>query len=136
MSVEKYGTFITLQADGDTLILPYAGDDSGKQIVATMVNQARTADGIVRGEVIATAPKHELKWRVLTPEKWSEILTFFNKHFYFEATYTDMITNSTVTKTMYVGDRSAQPFLIDTVSGKPRYYLDCQANIIGIGETV
>ena len=136
MAVERYGNFITLQADGDTLILPYAGDNSGTQTIATMVNQARTADGIVRGEVIATAPKHELKWRVLSPEKWSEILTFFDKHFYFNATYTDMVTNRTVTKTFYVGDRSANPFLIDQASGKPRYYLDCQANIIGIGDVV
>ena len=136
MAVERTGNFITLTAGGDTLKLPFAAYESGKQIISTMVDQARTADGIVRGEVIATAPKHELKWRVLSPEKWSEILTFFDKHFYFNATYTDMVTNSTVTKTFYVGDRSANPFIIDTASGKPRYYLDCQANIIGIGDVV
>ena len=136
MSVEKYGTFITLQAGGDTLILPFAGDDSGKQTIATMVNQARTADGVVRGEVIATAPKLELKWRVLTPETWSQILTFFDKHFYFNATYMDMVTNRIITKSFYVGDRSANPFIVDSSDGKPRYYLDCQANIIGIGDVV
>ena len=136
MPIERNGQFITLSQDGDSIQIPFAAYESGKQTIATMVDQARTADGIVRGEVIATAPKHELKWRVLTPEKWSEILTFFDKHFYFNATYTDMVTNRTVTKTFYVGDRSANPFIIDTVSGKPRYYLDCQANIIGIGDVV
>ena len=99
-------------------------------------NQARTADGIVRGSVIAKANKIELKWAVLTPEVWANICTFFDKHFYFNATYYDMQTNSMQTKTMYVGDRSAQPFKMDSVTGKPLYYLDCQANIIGVGETL
>jgi hypothetical protein len=40
------------------------------------------------------------------------------------------------TKTMYVGDRSAQPFLMDGITGKPKYYLNCEANIIGVGETL
>ena len=135
MAVERYGNFITLQADGDTLILPYAGDNSGTQTIATMVNQARTADGIVRGEVIAVANKIEMTWRVLTPETWSSICSFFQRHFYFNATYWDMQTNSLQTKTFYVGDRSAMPFMIDSISGKPKYYLDCKANIIGIGES-
>ena len=136
MSVERYGTFVTLSAGGDTLQLPYVGYDSGKQTEATMVDQARTADGIVRGSVIATATKLEMKWKVLSPAVWSEICTFFKNHFYFDATYFDMVTKSMVTKTFYVGDRSANPFIVDDISGEPTYFMDCQANIIGIGETV
>ena len=136
MSVERYGTFVTLSAGGDTLQLPYVGYDSGKQTEATMVDQARTADGIVRGSVIATATKLEMKWKVLSPAVWSEICTFFKNHFYFDATYFDMVTKSMVTKTFYVGDRSANPFIVDDVSGEPIYYMDCQANIIGVGESL
>ena len=136
MSVERYGNFITLSAGGDTLQVPFAAYESGKQIVATMVDQARTADGIVRGSVIAKASKIELKWPCLTPEVWAGICTFFSNHFYFNATYYDMEKNDFVTKTMYVGDRSAMPFKMDSVTGKPLYYLDCQANIIGVGEVV
>lgn len=136
MSVERYGNFITLTAGDDTLQVPFAAYESGKQIIATMVDQARTADGIVRGSVIAKASKIELKWAVLSPEKWAEICTFFNNHFYFDATYLDMETDTFVTKTFYVGDRSAMPFIVDADSGKPTYYLDCQANIIGIGESL
>lgn len=134
MSVERTGNFITLSSDGDSIQIPFAAYESGKQSIATMVDQARAADGIVRGSVIAKANKIELKWAVLSPEKWSEICTFFDKHFYFDAYYWDMQTNSFQTKTMYVGDRSAQPFRIDNSTGKPTYWLDCQANIIGIGE--
>ena len=136
MPIERNGQFITLSQDGDSIQIPFAAYESGKQTIATMVDQARTADGIVRGSVIAKANKVELKWAALSPEVWSDICTFFDKHFYFNATYYDMQTNSMQTKTMYVGDRSAQPFKMDSVTGKPLYYLDCQANIIGVGETL
>ena len=134
MSIERTGNFITLSSGGDSIQIPFAAYESGKQTIATMVDQARTADGIVRGAVIARANKIELKWAVLTPETWSQICSFFDKHFYFDAYYMDMATNTFQTKTMYVGDRSAQPFMIDDVSGKPKYYLNCEANIIGVGE--
>lgn len=136
MPIERNGQFITLSQDGDSIQIPFAAYESGKQTIATMVDQARTADGIVRGSVIAKANKIELKWAVLTPEVWANICTFFDKHFYFNATYYDMQTNSMQTKTMYVGDRSAQPFLMDAITGKPKYYLNCEANIIGVGETL
>ena len=136
MPVERNGQFITLSQDGDSIQIPFAAYESGKQTIATMVDQARTADGIVRGSVIAKANKVELKWAALSPEVWSDICTFFDKHFYFNATYYDMQTNSMQTKTMYVGDRSAQPFLMDAITGKPKYYLNCEANIIGVGETL
>ena len=136
MAVERYGQFVTLTAGNDTLQLPFVAYESGKQTVATMVDQARTADGIVRGSVIAKASKLELKWKVLSPTVWAQICTFFNNHFFFDATYLDMETNTFVTKKFYVGDRSAMPFIVDDVTGIPTYYIDCQANIIGIGETV
>lgn len=134
MSVERTGNFITLSAGGDSIQIPFAAYESGKQTIATMVDQARTADGIVRGSVIAKTNKIELKWAVLTPETWASICSFFDKHFYFDAYYYDMQLNAMTSKTMYVGDRSAQPFKMDSVTGKPLYYLNCEANIIGVGE--
>jgi hypothetical protein len=134
MSIERDGKFITLSAGGEALKLPFAAYESGKQIIATVVDQARTADGIVRGSVVAKASKIELKWAVLTPNSWKDICRFFDKHFYFNATYLDMTTNTFKTKKFYVGDRSAQPFMIDSTTGIPKYYLNCEANIIGVGE--
>ena len=134
MSVERNGNFITLSAGSNSIQLPFAAYESGKQTVATVVDQGRTVDGIVRGSVVAKATKIELKWAVLTPETWAQICNFFDKHFYFNARYYDMTKNAFVTKKMYVGDRSAQPFIIDDVTGKPTYYLNCEANIIGVGE--
>ena len=136
MSVERYGNYITLTAGADTLQVPFAAYESGKQTIATMVDSARTADGIVRGAVIAKASKIELKWAVLSPAVWANICTFFNNHFYFDATYLDMETDTFVTKKFYVGDRSAMPFMIDDTTGEPKYYIECQANIIGVGESL
>lgn len=136
MPIERNGKFITLSAGGDSIQIPFAAYESGKQTIATVVDQGRTVDGIVRGSVVAKASKIELKWAVLTPSVWSQICTFFDKHFYFNATYYDMQKGAFTTKKMYVGDRSAQPFLMDATTGKPTYYLNCEANIIGVGEKV
>jgi hypothetical protein len=133
MGVEKTGKFITLRAGDDSITLPYPSNASGKQIHSTMVNQARTADGVMRGEVIGCVAKVELKWRVLTPATWTALCNFFDKHFTFSCEYYDMVKNAYSTRIFYVGDRSAQPFIVDSATGKPKYWLDCQANIIGVG---
>lgn len=133
MAVEKYGQFITLSEGGDVVRLPYPYKDSGLQTIATMVDTARTQDGVVRGEVIGNVSKVELTWKVLTPTVWASLLTFFNNHFYFNCTYLDMATNSWKTRKFYVGDRSAQPFLINPDTGVPKYYMNCKANIVGVG---
>lgn len=133
MGVEKNGKFIKLIAGDDSITLPYPSNASGKQIQSTMVNQARTADGVMRGEVIGTVAKVELKWRVLTPATWSALCAFFDKHFTFSCEYYDMVSGSYSTRTFYVGDRSAQPFIVDSATGIPKYWLDCQANVIGVG---
>lgn len=133
MAVERYGKFITLSEGGDSVRLPYPSNESGLQSRATLVDTARTQDGVVRGEVIGSVSKVELTWRVLSPAKWSELLQFFERHFYFNCTYLDMTVNDYRTRKFYVGDRSASPFLVDTETGIPRYYLNCKANIVGVG---
>lgn len=113
---------------------PYPDKDSGLQTVATLVNSARTADGVMKGEKLGRdQSKIELKWNVLTPEKWSEMLREF-ENFYFKIKYIDMVTNDWVTRTFYVGDRSARPFLIDPATNKPKFYLECKANVVDTGE--
>lgn len=113
---------------------PYPDKDSGLQQVSTIVDSARTADGVMRGERIGRdMGKLELTWSVLTPETWSKMLQIF-QNFTFSVRYLDMITNDWVTRKFYVGDRSAQPFLVDPDTGRPKYYLQCKANIIDVGE--
>lgn len=113
---------------------PYPDKDSGLQQVSTIVDSARTADGVMRGERIGRdMGKLELTWSVLTPETWSKMLQIF-QNFTFSVRYLDMVTNDWITRKFYVGDRSAQPFLVDPDTGRPKYYLQCKANIIDVGE--
>lgn len=129
-SVVKYG-FAKINGKD----IPYPSSTSGLQNVATFVNSARTADGVVRGEVIGrNVSKVELTWNALTPEEWSTILMEFKKSFYFNFTYLDMETNEFVTRKFYVGDRSAQPYLVDPATNRPAYYINCKANVIDVGE--
>ena len=113
---------------------PYPDKESGLQTISTLVNSSRTADGVMRGEKIGRdQSKIELTWNVLTPETWSQMLQEFND-FYFTIRYIDMVTNDWVTRKFYVGDRSARPFLIDTETNRPKYYVQCKANVIDTGE--
>lgn len=116
------------------IAFPYPDKDSGLQTVSTLVNSARMADGVLRGEKIGRdQSKIELTWNVLTPEVWSNMLKQFDD-FTFKVRYIDMVTNDWVTRTFYVGDRSARPFLIDPDTNRPKYYVQCKANIIDTGE--
>lgn len=116
------------------MAFPYPDKDSGLQKISTIVDGARTADGVMRGERVGRdISKIELTWSVLTPEVWARILQQFAQ-FTFSVRYIDMATNDWVTRTCYVGDRSAQPFLVDPKTNRPKYYLNCKANVIDVGE--
>lgn len=117
------------------LNLPYPKYESGLQQISTIVDSARTADGIVRGvKVGKDQSKVNLTWAKLSPAEWSTILTFFDNNFKFKCRYIDMVSNSWVTRIFYVGDRQAQPFLVDKTTNRPKWYLNCQANVIDTGE--
>ena len=118
----------------NNVAFPYPDRESGLQQISTIVDSARTADGVMRGERVGRdMGKIELTWNVLTPEVWSQMLQQFNE-FTFSVRYIDMVSNDWVTRTFYVGDRSARPFMVDPETNKPKYYLDCKANIIDVGE--
>lgn len=112
---------------------PYPDRESGLQSVQTIVDSARNANGVMVGERVGRdMGKIELTWSVLTPEMWSQMLQIFS-NFTFSLRYLDMVTNDWVTRTFYVGDRSAKPFLCDPETGRPKYYLNCKANVIDVG---
>lgn len=118
----------------NNVAFPYPDRESGLQQISTIVDSARTADGVMRGERVGRdMGKIELTWNVLTPEVWSQMLQQFNG-FTFSVRYIDMVSNDWVARTFYVGDRSAKPFMVDPETNKPKYYRDCKANIIDVGE--
>ena len=116
---------------------PYPSHESGLQHTITTVDSARMADGVLRAKKIGRdQSKVELTWSALKSEQWSEMLKIFRDNFYFNIRYFDMVENDWVTRRFYVGDRTAQPFMVDKKTGRPRYWLNCQANVIDTGEEV
>lgn len=116
---------------------PYPSHESGLQTTITTVDSARMADGVLRAKKIGRdQSKVELTWAALTAEQWSKMLKIFKDNFYFNIRYFDMVENDWITRRFYVGDRSAQPFMVDKNTGRPRYWINCQANVIDTGEEV
>ena len=116
---------------------PYPSHESGLQTTVTTVDSARMADGVLRAKKIGRdQSKVELTWAALTAEQWSSMLKIFRDNFYFNIRYFDMVENNWITRRFYVGDRTAQPFMVDKKTGRPRYWINCQANVIDTGEEV
>ena len=121
---------------------PYPSHESGLQHTVTTVDSARMADGVLRAKKIGRdQSKVELTWAALTAEQWSEMLKIFDgvgdgEDFVFNLRYFSMVENDWVTRKFYVGDRTAQPFMVDKKTGRPRYWINCQANVIDTGRDV
>ena len=69
-------------------------------------NAGRDQSGTMYFRLVAVKQKIQLAWWCPSPELTSEILTAV-KPSHFNVTYTDPVTNTQVTKDMYVGDREA-----------------------------
>lgn len=69
-------------------------------------NAGRTMDGKMHVNLVTRKRKIELKWSGVDFATTAEILAAVNDET-FDVTYHDALTNSSQTKTFYVGDRSA-----------------------------
>lgn len=83
---------------------------------ATVVDSARNVEGYVIGAVIReNIAKVEMEWSFITAEVWANLLAQFDStrggSFYNTVTFFLQDTNSWVTRTMYVSDRSASVFM-------------------------
>ena len=112
---------------------PMTKVDTGKQTVATVVNDARNALGVFIGQKIGRdQSKIEYVAPVLTADEWSEILQLFETSFINNVTFFDMVTNQKITRKMYVNDRTATPLAIDD-NGNVLVWKDCSLNLIDTG---
>ena len=103
-------------------------------IVTTLVDAGRNANGVVVGQKIGRDQYKidGLEWAWLTAAQWSNILKAMSG-FYFNVTFTDPVTNRLRTVKMYCGDRSAEPYWVDT-NGRPTHYRNCKVNLIDTGK--
>jgi hypothetical protein len=123
------GEFLVI--NGETL--PMVRVDSGKQTVATMVSDARNAQGVFIGQKIGRdQSKVEYTASVLTAQEWSKILMMFERSFVNDVTFFDMVRGRKVTRKMYVNDRTAIPLAVDE-EGNVTAWKDCALNLIDTG---
>lgn len=119
---------------GSRIWLPNPSTESGKTIIATLVNSGRSANAIVTAQKIGRdQDKVELMWSFMNKEDWEELARFWDNNFFFYFYYYSPVAGSKITRKFYVGDRSAQPFDIDQ-NGDPVAYKNCTANVIDTGE--
>lgn len=104
--------------------------------IATMVDSARNANGVVVGQKIGRDQQKldSLYWAVLTAEEWAAILQIFDESFFVTVKYPDMVHNTWTSRKMYPGDRTATPLWVDKSTGLPSTYRDCKVNLIDVGE--
>ena len=130
-------TMFTISAlDGsEEISLPNPDTDSAKNTIATLVNSARNASGVVTAQKIGRdQDKTELKWNYLEKDVWESLLRFWNRNFFFNFTYYHRVSGSVITRIFYIGDRSDRPYNVDEY-GIPVAYADCSANVIDTGRS-
>jgi len=118
-------TLITV--DGTTLPTPsrYYGE------VSDIVDSGRNANGVIVSDVVRyNVGKVYLEWNFLKPSKLSDILQLFNRTFVHTVKYLDCVTNTYVTKQMYVGNRNSGD--LKTSDGKIIGYADVKFNLIEV----
>ena len=91
-------------------------------------NAGRTTDGKMHVNLITRKRKLELAWNNVDFATTSEILQAVNPET-FSVTYLDALTNTRLTKTFYVGDRSA---MVYSYSDGYKRYTNVAFNIIEV----
>ena len=100
---------------------------------STIVDSARNVSGYVVGAVVrADVAKIELSWKYLTADQWATILSLFSGSFFNDVTFLNQVTNTYVTRTMYVSDRAASMWRRDPQTGKVMGYTGCSLSLVEV----
>lgn len=100
---------------------------------STIVDSARNVSGYVVGAVVRSdVAKIELSWKYLTADQWATILSLFSGSFFNDVTFLNQVTNTYVTRTMYVSDRSASMWRRDPQTGKVMGYTGCSLSLVEV----
>lgn len=103
------------------------------EVVSTNVNNGRNANGEMTGERVGRDiyKLDNVEWRWLTKAQWQAMLTAV-KNFTFSLTFPDVVNGGFVTLTCYVGDRTCEPYYINS-NGDFTFYRSCKMNFIDCG---
>ena len=104
---------------------------------STLVDSGRNVEGRMVGSVIRDdVSKVEISWKYLTVEQWAGIQKCFSQSsggkFINAVTFFDQSVGGWVTKEMYVGDRKANAFRRDPVTGDLLGWVDPSLSLIEV----
>lgn len=105
-----------------------------KEQRSQLVDSGRNALGqVVAQKINRRQFKYDgLTWPHLRAAEWHDILVEIEK---FEGTMTfwDALSQSMITRRVYWGDASAEPFRINPRTGEVLEYINCQCNPVDMG---
>lgn len=127
-------TIKSLTAGGTDYVVPIPSTYTGN--TATIVDSARNVEGKMIGTVVRNdVAKVSMTWNYLPSQAWAELLMQFSPaaggSFTRQVTFFNQATNSLITRTMYVSDRTANSFLLGA-DGLPRGYQNCTFSLIEV----
>lgn len=101
---------------------------------STLVDGGRNTEGYFVGDVIRyDMAKIEASWKILSDVEWSNILKLFNPvyggNFINQVTFLDQVTNTYITREMYVSDRKTG---IKLMNGSKIYYQNPSISLIEV----
>lgn len=103
---------------------------------STLVDSTRNTQGKMIGSVVREdVGKVSLTWKYLTVEQWATICKCFKEnyggHFIIDVTFFDQTIGEYVTRAMYVSDRKADMFKLDS-EGNVTGWTSCSLNLIEV----
>lgn len=134
--MSRPSTMFSMQSlyGGEIIQIPNPDIDSAEGLISTLVNSARSAQGVVTAQKIGRDNnKTSMSWNYLEKDEWERMVRFWDKNFFFNFTYYSDVTGTKITRKFYVGDRTRKPYAIDS-RGFPTAYKDCSANVVDCGE--
>ena len=122
-----------LELNGQPVATPARGLEF---VLSTAVNSGRSAENVVVGEKVGrdTLKYNNLTWSWLPAAEWHKICSILDA-FFVSAKVWHPSKGKFVNITIYPGDRSGQPYWIDSTTKEPLYYTDCKVNIIDTNVT-
>lgn len=141
MNKRPTGMFRIQTLSGESVMqMPNPDADSFEGLVATLVNSARNASGILTAQKLGRdQDKFTLKWSFLTRSEWENLLKFWNDNFTFRLTYYSPVYQRSLSRIFYISDRTYNYYGFEKSSSgvydynKPTGYLNCSASIVDTG---
>lgn len=137
MAVNPPRTFMYwgTSADSQTFAVPYPAYDSSVFETQRLVDSMRNNYGeVVATQVGRSSDKQNMSWKVLSPSVWWEMNNFLEANgMFFWCRYFSFNTGTWKVRQFYVGDISAQPFMVSETTHRPKYMRECNMNVIDMG---